>query len=66
MKKGSFSKIIVAFVIFANVIFTGLTLYIFLKTSAEPVSLIGSWFAFTTVELWQLAAIKKRKVDKND
>ena len=66
MKKGSFSKFIVAFVIFANVVFTGVTLYVFLKTSCEPSSLITSWFAFTTVELWQLAAIKKRKVDKND
>ena len=66
MKKGSFSKLIVTFVIFANVVFTGVTLYVFLKTSAEPSSLIASWFGFTTVELWQLAAIKKRKVDKND
>ena len=66
MKKGIFSKFIVAFVIIANVVFTGAVLFIFLRTGGEPITLIGSWFAFTTVELWQLATIKKRKVDKND
>lgn len=65
MKKGLFSKLIVAFVITANVFFTIAVLYTFLKTSNEPTALIGSWFAFTTVELWQLATIKKRKVEKN-
>lgn len=66
MKKGAFSKLIVMFVIIANVLFTASVLFIFLRTSAEPITLIGSWFAFTTVELWQLATIKKRKVDKDD
>ena len=65
MKKGLFSKLIVAFVITANVFFTIAVLYTFLKTSNEPTALIGSWFAFTTVELWQLATIEKRKVEKN-
>ena len=66
MKKGIFSKLIVTFVIIANVLFTAGVLFVFLRTSCEPVTLTGSWFAFTTVELWQLATIKKRKVDKND
>ena len=66
MKKGIFSKLIVTFVILANVLFTASVLFVFLRTSCEPMTLIGSWFAFTTVELWQLATIKKRKVDKND
>ena len=65
MKKGLFSKLIVAFVITANVFFTIAVLYTFLKTSNEPTALISAWFAFTTVELWQLATIKKRKVEKN-
>ena len=60
--KGNFSKFIVGFIITANIIFTAAVLWVFLKTSAEPATLIGSWFAFTTVELWQLAAIKKSKV----
>lgn len=61
--KGNFSKAIVGFVIGANVIFTIAVLLVFLKTSSEPAALIGSWFAFTTVELWQLATIKKSKVE---
>lgn len=60
--KGEFSKAIVGFIIAANIIFTGAVLWVFVKTSAEPAVLIGSWFAFTTVELWQLATIKKSKV----
>lgn len=63
--KGQFSKAIVGFIIAANIIFTVAVLWVFLKTSAEPVTLIGSWFAFTTVELWQLATIKKSKVIKD-
>ncbi len=64
MKKGVFSKLIVTFVILANVVFTAAVLYIYLKTKGEPTALIAAWFSFTTVELWQLATIKKRKVDK--
>ena len=66
MKKGIFSKLVVSFVIIANVVFTAGCLYVFFKTSAEPTALIAAWFGFTTVELWQLATIKKRKVDKNE
>lgn len=65
-KSSIFSKFIVWFVIGANVIFTGVVLSIFLKTSAEPTALIGAWFGFTTVELWQLASIKKKKVDNGE
>lgn len=64
MKKGNFSKFIVGFVIAANIIFTISVLWVFLKTSVEPSTLIGSWFAFTTVELWSLASIKKQKIGK--
>ena len=62
-KNGNFSKGIIAFVIAANVTFTIAVLCIFLRTSSEPTALIGAWFAFTTVEVWQLATIKKKKVD---
>ena len=64
-KKGNFSKFIIGFVIAANVIFTAAVLWIFLKTSTEPTTLIGAWFAFTTVEVWQLATIKKKKLIQN-
>ncbi len=59
--KGKFSKHIVISIIIANVAFTIAVLLAFLKTSTEPSTLIGSWFAFTTVELWSLASIKKTK-----
>ena len=61
-KKFKFSKLIVALVIFLNICFAIGVLYVFLKTSNEPGVLVGSWFAFTTGELWLLADIKSRGV----
>jgi len=49
-----------------NIAFTVAVLYVFLKTSSEPVALVGAWFAFTTGELWMLSSIKKVKVEKGD
>ena len=57
-----FSKKIVALVIALNVTFTGVVLYLFLRTGNEPSTLIGCWFAFTTGELWLLSGITKTKV----
>lgn len=65
-KKGGFSKWIIALVVLMNIAFTGAVLYVFLKTSSEPVALVGAWFAFTTGELWMLSSIKKEKVKKGD
>lgn len=62
MKKGSYSKSIVALVVILNALFAAAVLYAFIKTSAEPATLIVSWFSFTTGELWLLASIKKKKV----
>lgn len=64
-KKGFFSKLIVSAVITLNIMFTIVVLIVFLKTSAEPTTLIVSWFSFTTVELWSLAGIKKAKERKD-
>ncbi len=58
-----YSKIIVAFIIVANVVFAGAVLYVFLKTSSEPSALVASWFAFTTGELWATASIRKKKAE---
>lgn len=58
-----FSKKIVALVILLNTVFTGVVLYLFLRTGSEPTALIGAWFAFTTVELWTLAGITKKKLE---
>lgn len=65
-QKQRFSKIIVTLVVIMNIIFTGTTFYVFLKTGNEPASLITAWFAFTTGELWMLGSIKKAKVKKGD
>ena len=65
-KKGRFSKWIIVLVVLMNIIFTSAVLYVFLKTSSEPVALVGAWFAFTTGELWMLSSIKKEKVKKGD
>ena len=60
-KNGTFSKGVILSIILANIIFTATVLWVFLKTSAEPTTLVVSWFSFTTVELWSLASIKKTK-----
>ena len=60
--KTSYSKLIVVIVIVLNTAFAFATLYVFLKTSSEPSTLIAAWFAFTTGELWILKDIKKQKI----
>ncbi|XCH79075.1 MAG: hypothetical protein WHF31_16405 [Candidatus Dehalobacter alkaniphilus] len=66
MKEGMFSKLVIIAVIALNIVFTAIVLWIFLKTSVEPTTLIGCWFGFTTVEMWSLASIKKAKVKKKE
>ena len=61
-----FSKLIVALVILLNAAFTVAVLYIFYRVGTEPTTLIGAWFGFTTVELWALAGIKKREIEKQN
>ena len=56
-------------IISVNIVFAAAVLYIFLKTSAEPTSLVVAWFAFTTGELWALSSIKKtesKSMNKGD
>lgn len=65
-KKGLFSKFVIIGVIVANIVFTYAVLKVFLETSVEPQVLITSWFAFTTVEVWSLASIKKQKQKNKD
>lgn len=57
-----FSKLIVSLIIFLNVVFTAVTFYVFVKVGSEPTALVGTWFAFTTSELFFLMAIKKAEV----
>ena len=62
--KKEYSKIIVSAIIVVNILFTLCIMILFLKKGSEPVALIGAWFSFTTVELWNLAKIKTKKIDK--
>ena len=64
-KKSNFSKKIVIFVILLNIIFTCGVMWLFLQTGNEPMTLVGAFFTFTTVELWSLASIKKKKEEQN-
>ena len=59
--KGNFSKKVVISVIVLNILFTLAVMYLFLQTGSEPMTLVGAWFSFTTIELWSLASIKKKK-----
>lgn len=60
-----FSKLIVTLIIFLNIVFTIGVLYVFLKVGNEPTILIGSWFGFTTGELWMLSTIKKKEIKED-
>lgn len=66
MKKGLFSKLIVTFIVAVNSIFAAAVLYVFLRTGSEPTGLITAWFAFTTGELWQIAKIKRKKIESEE
>lgn len=64
MNKGLFSKVVVVLVILLNAFFTWQVLTIVQLGLPEPTVLITAWFGFTTVELWSLASIKKKKEEK--
>jgi len=62
-----FSKVIVSLVVLMNAAFTIAVLYVFYRIGTEPMTLIGAWFGFTTIELWALAGIKKKEIEiQND
>lgn len=66
-KKVRMSKLIVPFVIISIFSFTGVAVYVQLKTNIELSStLITCFYAFCTGELWMLASIKKTKVKKEN
>lgn len=65
-KKGWFSKVVVLLVIVLNILFTMKVFDIMEQGFQEPTALIAAWFGFTTVELWSLASIKKRKEAKEE
>ena len=64
MKNMKFASTVVLLVIGFNVWFTDRIITLIETTSFEPAVLIGTWFAWTTGELWMLKDIKKKKIDK--
>lgn len=64
MTEERFSKKVVRWIIILNALFVVATLIVFWHTESEPSTLIASWFAFTTGELWALAGIKREETKK--
>lgn len=64
-KKIHMTKLIVPFVIISIFTFTGLAMYVQIRSGIElSAALITCFFAFCTGELWMLASIKKTKINK--
>ncbi len=61
MTENKFSKKVVRWIITLNALFVVAVLVLYWHTGSEPATLIASWFAFTTGELWALAGIKKEE-----
>jgi len=61
MTENKFSKKVVRWIIMLNALFVVAVLILYWHTGSEPATLIASWFAFTTGELWALAGIKKEE-----
>lgn len=65
-KKNQFSKTIVTAILILNIAFAIAVFVVFWHTSSEPSALVAAWFSFTTIELWSLAGIKKKKLDSEN
>lgn len=64
MKHSRTSKFIIFFVIISIFIFTGLAMWVQIRTGVElSPTLITCFYAFCTGELWMLASIKKSKLN---
>jgi len=64
MIENKFSKKVVRWIITLNALFVVAVLFLYWHTGSEPATLIASWFAFTTGELWALAGIKREETKK--
>lgn len=64
MRHSRTSKLIIFFVIASIFTFTGLAMWVQIKTGIElSPTLITCFYAFCTGELWMLASIKKSKLN---
>ncbi len=61
-KRGKFSKIIVVLCLFLVIAYTSFCLFMQYRTGTQPEpQLTIAFFGFVTVELWNLAKIKRNK-----
>jgi len=60
-QKSLFTKSIVILIIFLNVAFALGVMWLVYKVGREPSALVVSFYSFTTVQLWNMAFIKKQK-----
>lgn len=65
-ESGSYSKSILSKIFRDYRIFVLLVLYAFIKTGNEPTVLVGAVTGFLSIEVWQLARIKIKEIDKGD
>lgn len=61
-----FSKIVVIICLVMVFYFARQFLDAFLEVGHEPTALITAVFGFITVELWSLAGVTKKKIDKEN
>ena len=61
-KKTSFNKKLIVFIILFVIAFATAVLYVFLQVGSEPVVLVTAVMSFATVQLWNMASIKKTEV----
>ena len=62
MKKGQYSKWLIALIVFLNVAFAFGVFWAMKGGADEPVTLIKEWFKWTTIELGASAGVKMTKV----
>lgn len=62
MKKGQYSKWLIALIVLLNVAFVFGILWEMKNGGAEPVVLIKEWFKWTTIELGASAGVKVTKI----
>lgn len=63
-KKGKYSKVVVGLILAISILFVAAILTIFYTTGLEPTTLIKYFFVFVIGELWLVAGIKKKKINR--
>ena len=65
-KQGNYTKRLVVFIILFVIVFAIGQSYVFIQVGSEQVVLVASVMSFATVQLWNMASIKKTKIKEHD